>query len=42
MRVTYSLLTPTDFHWGKYWVDEVGEQYNFQEAKKRLMEKQVS
>ena len=37
----YSLVvSPTDFHWGKYgWVDEVGEQYDFQEAKKRLMEK---
>jgi hypothetical protein len=37
----YSLVvSPTDFHWGKYgWVDEVGEKYDFEEAKKRLMEK---
>lgn len=37
----YSLvISPTDFHWGKYgWVDEVGEEYNFDEARKRLMEK---
>lgn len=37
----YSLvISPTDFHWGKYgWVDEVGETYNFNEARKRLMEK---
>lgn len=37
----YSLvISPTDFHWGKYgWVDEVGETYHFDEAKKRLMEK---
>ena len=37
----YSLvISPTDFHWGKYgWVDEVGETYHFEEAKKRLMEK---
>jgi hypothetical protein len=37
----YSLvISPTDFHWGKYgWVDEVGETYHFEEARKRLMEK---
>ena len=37
----YSLvISPTDFHWGKYgWVDEVGETYNFDEARTRLMEK---
>ena len=37
----YSLvISPTDFHWGKYgWVDEVGETYNFEEARKRLLEK---
>jgi hypothetical protein len=37
----YSLvISPTDFHWGKYgWVDEVGETYHFDEARKRLMEK---
>ena len=37
----YSLIvSPTDLHWGKFgWVDEVGEQYDFDEAKKRLMEK---
>jgi len=37
----YALVVcPTDFHWGKYgWVDEVGESYNFEEARKRLMEK---
>lgn len=37
----YSLvISPTDFHWGKYgWVDEVGETYDFEEARKRLMEK---
>jgi hypothetical protein len=34
------VISPTDFHWGKYgWVDEVGETYNFDEARKRLMEK---
>ncbi len=32
------VMSPTDFHWGKYgWVDEVGESYNFKEAKSRLM-----
>ena len=37
----YALVVcPTDFHWGKYgWADEVGETYNFEEARKRLMEK---
>lgn len=34
------VISPTDFHWGKYgWFDEVGEKYNFEEAKKRLMSK---
>ena len=34
------VISPTDFHWGKYgWEDEVGETYNFEEAKKRLMER---
>jgi len=34
------VISPTDFHWGKYgWVDEVGETYDFDEAKKRLMGK---
>jgi len=34
------VISPTDFHWGKYgWVDEVGETYDFEEARKRLMEK---
>ena len=34
------VVSPTDFHWGKFgWVDEVGETYDFEEAKKRLMEK---
>jgi predicted phosphodiesterase len=38
---SYALVVcPTDFHWGKYgWADEVGETYNFDEARKRLMEK---
>lgn len=32
------IMSPTDFHWGKYgWADEVGETYNFDEAKERLM-----
>jgi len=37
----YALVVcPTDFHWGKYgWADEVGESYNFDEARHRLMEK---
>ena len=37
----YSLVvSPTDFHWGKLgWVDEVGEQYDFETARYRLMEK---
>lgn len=40
----YALVVcPTDFHWGKYgWEDEVGETYNFDEARKRLMEKTES
>ena len=34
------IVSPTDFHWGKYgWEDEVGEQYGFSEAKGRLYEK---
>ena len=34
------VMSPTDFHWGKYgWVDEVGETYNFDEAKSRLMDR---
>jgi len=37
----YALVVcPTDFHWGKGgWVDEVGETYNFEEAKHRLLPK---
>jgi|TARA_R100000084_G_scaffold59210_1_gene25218 predicted phosphodiesterase len=37
----YALVVcPTDFHWGKGgWVDEVGESYNFEEAKHRLFTK---
>ena len=32
------VLSPTDFHWGKYgWEDEVGERYDFEEAKRRLV-----
>jgi predicted phosphodiesterase len=40
-RSPYALVVcPTDFHWGKHgWSDEVGETYNFEEARKRLMEK---
>jgi len=40
----YALVVcPTDFHWGKHgWVDEVGETYNFEEARKRLFEKTQS
>jgi len=40
----YALVVcPTDFHWGKYgWSDEVGETYNFEEARKRLFEKTQS
>lgn len=35
-----AVISPTDFHWGKYgWVDEVGETYNFEEARQRLMER---
>ena len=31
------VICPTDFHWGKGgWVDEVGETYNFEEARIRL------
>ena len=34
------VVSPTDFHWGKFgWIDEVGEKYDFEEAKTRLMEK---
>jgi len=34
------VMSPTDFHWGKHgWVDEVGESYNFDEARSRLMER---
>lgn len=41
---SYALVVcPTDFHWGKGgWEDEVGETYNFEEARKRLMEKTES
>ena len=37
----YALVVcPTDFHWGKHgWSDEVGETYNFDEARSRLMTK---
>ena len=37
----YSLVvSPTDFHWGKHgWVDEVGDKYDFDTARYRLMEK---
>ena len=36
------VISPTDFHWGKHgWVDEVGETYDFDEAKKRLMQKTI-
>ena len=37
----YALVVcPTDFHWGKHgWSDEVGESYNFEEARHRLMSK---
>lgn len=40
----YALVVcPTDFHWGKSgWKDEVGETYDFDEARKRLMEKTES
>ena len=32
------VMSPTDFHWGKYgWEDEVGERYDFEEAKRRLV-----
>tara|TARA_R110000744_G_scaffold152716_1_gene266875 strand:- start:736 stop:2172 length:1437 start_codon:yes stop_codon:yes gene_type:complete len=34
------VMSPTDFHWGKHgWVDEVGETYNFEEARSRLLER---
>ena len=34
------VISPTDFHWGKYgWEDEVGETYNFDEARERLFTK---
>jgi predicted phosphodiesterase len=34
------VICPTDFHWGKGgWVDEVGETYNFEEARIRLFTK---
>jgi len=34
------VVSATDFHWGKYgWVDEVGETYDFDEAKSRLMDR---
>lgn len=34
------VISPTDLHWGKYgWVDEVGETYDFDEAKSRLFDK---
>lgn len=34
------VVSPTDFHWGKYgWEDELGETYNFEEAKERLYSK---
>ena len=40
-RRQYALvISPTDFHWGKYgWVDEVGETYNFDTARERLFSK---
>ncbi len=34
------VMSPTDFHWGKHgWIDEVGETYNFSEARSRLMDR---
>jgi predicted phosphodiesterase len=37
------VVCPTDFHWGKHgWADEVGETYNFEEARTRLMQKTQS
>ena len=34
------VISPTDFHWGKHgWIDEVGERYDFEEARARLFEK---
>lgn len=40
-QMPYALVvSPTDFHWGKYgWEDEVGETYDFEEAKYRLYSK---
>lgn len=40
-RNPYALvISATDFHWGKYgWVDEVGETYNFETARARLLER---
>lgn len=39
-KIDYALVvSPTDFHWGKYaWLDETGNDYNFDEAKKRLVQ----
>lgn len=34
------VISATDFHWGKYgWVDEVGERYDFETARNRLLER---
>lgn len=34
------VISPTDFHWGKGgWVDEVGEHFDFDEARERLFQK---
>ena len=34
------VLSPTDLHYGKGgWVDEVGEEYNLKEARKRLLDR---
>ena len=34
------IISPTDFHWGKYgWEDEVGHSYSLEEAKERLVGK---
>ena len=40
-RNPYAMVVcPTDFHWGKHgWKDEVGETYNFEEARARLFDK---
>ena len=33
------VMSPTDFHWGKYgWEDEVGEDFGFDEAERRLID----